>query len=323
MANVDLSALQGVHPTTADGKPLPPHKTYEKACQEDARPNSFEEPTWAEPTLEPLLKPAGDAAPLIFDSVLALWRLKLCERDLSDEHSSDDDPWRENVVGRLVSAPRIAIEFIADTDCQRYHIWLCRQVNIEPLKVVIDYMEALRVTGLLPQAMIPPLAEEPEPEPQQISQLKPSRPTLTDTEISQCEQPSDIDDEMPLASVQSQANVRPRRQTRTPARFQDTTAKGSTAATRENTGAKRDPSASPPKTQTGKRTKIGPPVGGTRLDATVVGLAKDKQRDKVAEPIDLSGMSFLELSVVDPKLVPELAGQVSNVAKVVIPTDVL
>ena len=46
-------------------------------------------------------------------------------------------------------------------------------------------------------------------------------------------------------------------------------------------------------------------------------------RNKVTEPVDLSGMSFTKHTPVDPKLVPEVAGQVSNVAKVVIPADVL
>ena len=148
-------------------------------------PNSFKKPTWAELTLEPLLKLAGDAAPLIFNSMLVLWWLKLCEYDLSDKYSSDDDSWRENIAGRLANVPRIMIESVADMDCQHYHIWLCRKVNIKLLKVVVNYMEVLCAIGLLSQAMIPPLAEEPEPEPHQISQPKPSCLMLPDTEISQ------------------------------------------------------------------------------------------------------------------------------------------
>ena len=127
---------------------------YKKACQENMHPNSFKKPTWAELTLEPLLKLAGDAAPLIFNSMLVLWWLKLCEYDLSDKYSSDDDSWRENIAGRLANVPRIMIESVADMDCQHYHIWLCRKVNIKLLKVVVNYMEVLRAIGLLPQAMI-------------------------------------------------------------------------------------------------------------------------------------------------------------------------
>jgi hypothetical protein len=328
MAGFDLAALREAYPTTLDGKTLPTCKNFEKACFEDANPNSFEDSAWTSSTLEPLLVPAGAVAPLILNSVLVLWRLRLCQADACKKGSGDEEAWRANVAGWLVSRLGIVIRSVADTYCQRHHIWLCRQAQMKPLDVIVEYIHTL--SGKLPEDIIPSLAEEHEAEPRRQLQPTPSRSTLRDTGMSQpktAKQPAQLvtDKAMPLVGPLSQAELAAKRPAKVLIRIQDTTAGKTSVSMGGNAGAKRDHPTTPPQIEMDtKRQRVGPPTHKTRLDGTVGGLAKGKgQRDEVAEQIDLSGMSFPDRSRVDPNLVPGVRAQVSYVAKVVIPADVL
>lgn len=202
-------------------------------------------------------------------------------------------------------------------------------MKIKPLKVVVDYMEKLRITQSLPQGMIPS-AEEP---PLKLN-LKSSRRTVMSPEVVEDPPTSEIDDDELLSNVAAtvRGGSRTKRPAKAPQRVKATAKKDEDAAeTSAPTKSKREHPVSPPKGQsqtTIKRARTGPHTGKKRPTTTGGELSESEKQlafpvKAHMKPIDLSGRIFEEDSPVDPKLVPGVIGQVSDAAKALIPANVL
>ena len=86
---------------TLNGIILPSLGRYQVVVDEDAKPYSRTAPGWDEKSIKTLIANIPQAGDALWETVLALWRLKLVEP--SEDEMEEDELWRNWVMAWLVS----------------------------------------------------------------------------------------------------------------------------------------------------------------------------------------------------------------------------
>ena len=94
---------------TLDRKECAPCAPYDTVVDEEATPNAIDDAAWTMEALELELEAAPDGKDALWEGILALWRLRLCE-----EKAIDDRSWKNLVSAWLVRLCRLIIAIGAD-----------------------------------------------------------------------------------------------------------------------------------------------------------------------------------------------------------------
>ena len=89
--------LTGWYPTTSKG-PLPLYGPYSTEVEDNTSPSLKRDGDWAKAQIDRELANVPEGKEALWECVLALWRLKLCE-----EEGSQEEAWQELVSAWLVS----------------------------------------------------------------------------------------------------------------------------------------------------------------------------------------------------------------------------
>ena len=82
---------------TLDRDKCAPCALYDSVVDEEATPNAIDDAAWTMEAMELELEAAPDGKDALWEGILALWRLKLCE-----ERATNDKSWKNLVLAWLV-----------------------------------------------------------------------------------------------------------------------------------------------------------------------------------------------------------------------------
>ena len=118
-----------------------------------------EEKTWTAGVAGPELEQAREARDAILESVLVIWHL-----NMTQEHGGRGSGLAEPLDG-VAGAFRLPFAGLRGLSCESQirHRDLCQSIGIPPLCVIVDFVDAVRVMGLLPVAWIPAMSKPEEP----------------------------------------------------------------------------------------------------------------------------------------------------------------
>lgn len=97
-----LSILSTPWTPTLNGQVCTPYALYNSVVNECAMPNAVQDAAWTMKTLESELEATPDGKDALWEGILALWRLRLC-----DKSGAKDDNWRNLVSAWLVRTCRL------------------------------------------------------------------------------------------------------------------------------------------------------------------------------------------------------------------------
>ncbi|KAF9781081.1 hypothetical protein BJ322DRAFT_1111792 [Thelephora terrestris] len=158
---------------------LAPFPAFAQIQTYDESPSSqvLSDAGWTKRELMPYLTGSGDGSEAIWESVLAIWRLRALEKDLEDGGKPFCALWQVYLTAWL----------------QR-HYDLCQHYNIPPLDIITQYGEAAVATNNLPREMLPP-SRRTENEPTPAASNRPpkraaSQPQIQDNDVKMDNQPA-------------------------------------------------------------------------------------------------------------------------------------
>jgi len=80
---------------------LPSCGRYQSFVSEGAKPNSRSNPGWDEGSIKNIVANVPQAAGVVCETVLALWRLQMVEPE--EDETDEDELWRQHATAWLVS----------------------------------------------------------------------------------------------------------------------------------------------------------------------------------------------------------------------------
>jgi hypothetical protein len=95
---------------TLDRRKCTPYALYAIAVDEDAMPNAIDDPTWTMEALESELEATPDGKDALWEGILALWRLKLCE-----EEGINHESWQNLVSAWMVRMCQLIVAIGANS----------------------------------------------------------------------------------------------------------------------------------------------------------------------------------------------------------------
>jgi len=151
---------------TTNGNVLRPLARYDEVVDSACAPVPRQDRPWVKTTYSDIFSKHPQAGEALWESVLALWRLKVV---VPEEADVDDDLWAEHVLAWLVSTPlsrssrEVSLIF---RWWKGRHRDLCWYLDIEPFKVIQNFAEGEGAVGNLDKELIPSWTKPvPVPEP--------------------------------------------------------------------------------------------------------------------------------------------------------------